>query len=363
MSSRFHNPLPGVPLVESPFFDDAIVELELDEPTKAIAFQLRDRGWAVLDFPDPEIDVLAERIKQSLHPLYDWDDWRARGWRNNDGLRIQDAYKFNADVQRVAANPQIIALLSTLYGRRAWPFQTLNFPVGTQQHCHSDSIHFSSVPERFMCGVWVALEDVGPTQGPLMYYSGSHKWPIYVNEHIGLCRAGKSVAPSQEPFEDLWTGLVRVNQLEPSHFHAKKGQALIWAANLLHGGSRQTDPDLTRWSQVTHYYFDGCSYYSPMVSDPFYGRIAFRRAEDIGTGAIMPHTYSGARVPSSFVRTMISNTISKRKIWRARISNACALVPLSFLRTMIFKSVSRRRIRTARISNAAHRTIGRKTIS
>ena len=56
-------------------------------------------------------------------------------------------------------NTGILSLFSTLYGRRAWPFQTLNFPVGTQQHYHSDSVHFSSVPERFMCGVWVDLED------------------------------------------------------------------------------------------------------------------------------------------------------------------------------------------------------------
>ena len=315
MSNRFVNPLPGVPLVESPFFDEALSAMNLDEPMKAIARQLHDQGWADIDFPDPEIDSLAERLKQSLHSHYDWDHWRAQGWRNNDGLRIQDAYKFNADVQRIASNPQILALLSTLYGRRAWPFQTLNFPVGTQQHFHSDSLHFSSAPERFMCAVWVALEDVGPEQGPLMYYSGSHKWPIYVNEHIGLCRAGQSGAPSQKPFEGLWAELVRVKHLEPSQFHAKKGQALIWAANLLHGGSRQTNPDLTRWSQVTHYYFDGCSYYSPMESDPFYGHIFFRRPQDIGTGVVMPNMYSGARVPSSFVRTMRFKSISKRRLW------------------------------------------------
>jgi hypothetical protein len=315
MSNRFHNPLPGVPLVESPFFDEALAAMNLDEPTMAIARQLREQGWAVIDFPDPEIDSLAERLKQSLHSHYDWDHWRAQGWRDNDGLRIQDAYKFNPDVQRIASNPQILALLSALYGRRAWPFQTLNFPVGTQQHFHSDSLHFSSAPERFMCAVWVALEDVGPGQGPLMYYSGSHKWPIYVNEHIGLSRAGESGAPSQKPFERLWGELVRVKHLEPAHFHAKKGQALIWAANLLHGGSRQTNPDLTRWSQVTHYYFDGCSYYSPMESDPFYGRIFFRRPHDIANGAIMPNMYSGARVPSSFVRMMTFKSISKRRLW------------------------------------------------
>jgi Phytanoyl-CoA dioxygenase (PhyH) len=314
MTNRFDNPLPGVPLVESPFFDDAFAALELDEPVKAIAAQLHTQGWAVFDFPEPELDVVAERIKQSLHPHYDWDHWRAAGWRDNDGLRIQDAYKFNADVQRIAANPQIIALLSTLYGRRAWPFQTLNFPVGTQQHYHTDSVHFSSVPERFMCGVWVALEDVGPTQGPLMYFSRSHKWPIYTNEHIGLCRADESGPPSQLPFQAAWAELVRVNRLEPNYFHAKKGQAVIWAANLLHGGSRQTDPELTRWSQVTHYYFDGCSYYSPMTSDPFYGRIFFRRPRDIGTGAIMPNIYCGHRVRSQFIWSMTIRAVSIRQL-------------------------------------------------
>jgi hypothetical protein len=328
--SRFHNPLSGVPLVESPFFFDALAQLDLDEPTKAAALHLHEHGWAVIDFPDPEFDGVAERIKQSLHSRYDWDYWRTKGWRDNDGLRIQDAYKFNADVRRIAVNPQVLALLSTLYGRPAWPFQTLSFPVGTQQHFHSDSIHFSSVPERFMCGVWVALEDVGPSQGPLVYYSGSHKWPIFVNEHIGLCRAGDRGAPSQKPFEVLWETLVDTNRLEPTQLHAKKGQALIWAANLLHGGARQTDPSLTRWSQVTHYFFDGCSYYSPMESDPFYGRIFFRRHRNVASGEPMPNIYCGRRVPPWFVSWMRFRTISKYRLWnvlrrRARRVGSTAL--------------------------------------
>lgn len=37
----------------------------------------------------------------------------------------------------------------------------------------------------------------------------------------------------------------------------KKGQGLICAANLLHGGSKQTNKALTRQSQVTHYYLRG----------------------------------------------------------------------------------------------------------
>ena len=36
-----------------------------------------------------------------------------------------------------------------------------------------------------------------------------------------------------------------------------KGQAIIWHANLLHGGAPQTNKAKSRNSQVTHYYFEG----------------------------------------------------------------------------------------------------------
>lgn len=313
-SNAYRNLLSGVPLVESPFFNEALDQLELDEPTKAIARQLHQQGWAVIDFPDPEIDMVAERIKKSLHSRFDWESWRTKGWRNEDGLLIQDAHQFDADVHRIAINPQVLTLLSTLYGRQAWPFRTLNFAVGAQQQFHPDTIHFSSVPERFGCAVWLALEDIGPNQGPLMYYSGSHKWPVYVNEHIGRCRAEDPGPPSQKPFEELWDALVRVNAVEPGQFLAKKGQALIWTANLMHAGSRQNDPSLTRWAQETHYYFEDCSYYSPMESDPFYGHISFQNLRNIVNGEPMPNMYCGHRVSPRFVWWMNTKTIWKRRL-------------------------------------------------
>ena len=41
--------------------------------------------------------------------------------------------------------------------------------------------------------------------------------------------------------------------LKLEHFMARKADALIWAADLAHGGSPITDPALTRRSLVTHY--------------------------------------------------------------------------------------------------------------
>ena len=185
----WNNPLPGVPPVESPFFDQIAQAEEWDEETLRVARDLRDKGYAVIDFPAADIDALAEGIIAELTPRYDFEGWRREGHARREGLRVQDAWETSELVRRVAAEPRILDLLSRLYGRRAFPFQTLNFPVGTQQDAHSDSMHFSSVPERFMCGVWLALEDIDEGNGALEYYPGSHKLPIYTNEHIGVCAA------------------------------------------------------------------------------------------------------------------------------------------------------------------------------
>ena len=60
-----------------------------------------------------------------------------------------------------ASLPEVVDLLTFLYGRRPVPFQTLDFCTGTHQELHSDEFHFDSLPPRFMCGVWIALEPIG----------------------------------------------------------------------------------------------------------------------------------------------------------------------------------------------------------
>ena len=80
----FLNPLPGVPYIESPFFDDIFREPDYDPQTIAIARELRETGFVVIDFPDPEISVKAGRIKAALTPQYDWQLWHNVGWSQNE---------------------------------------------------------------------------------------------------------------------------------------------------------------------------------------------------------------------------------------------------------------------------------------
>jgi hypothetical protein len=300
----FNNPLPGVPNIESPFFEQIFSAAGLDAKTLAVAKALHTDGYAVIDFPDPDFDAVAERIKADLRSSYDWEQWLKTGFDVGVGLRLQDACWTNADVMRLATNQAVMELLSMLYGRRAFPVHTLNFPVGTQQHFHTDSVHFSSMPQRFMCGVWVAMEDIDEDAGPLVYYPGSHKWPIFTNEHIGVCAAERATPPDQSLYEPLWEALVEANATPRVRFTAKKGQALIWTANLLHGGDRQSDKTKTRWSQVTHYFFENCAYYTPMSSDPFYGHIDFRDAYDISNRSQVKQMYAGHEIDSAFVQAM-----------------------------------------------------------
>ena len=124
---------------------------------------------------DPEIDEsVLDVALAGVQSLY-----------GND-LRKQDAWQTIPAVKQIATAPKIMEMLRLLYHREPIPFQTLNFPVGTQQRTHSDSIHFNSIPQRFMCGVWVALEDVRDDNGPLLYCPGSHKLPFYDLIDMGL---------------------------------------------------------------------------------------------------------------------------------------------------------------------------------
>ncbi|WP_293457412.1 phytanoyl-CoA dioxygenase family protein [Phenylobacterium sp.] len=293
--------LPGVPLIDSPFFDEIAADGQWDAETRRVAEALNRDGFAVIDFPEPELDALAADIAASLFADRPWDDWRAGKIEALE--RASDAWRDNASVRRIAANAEVAALLSRIYGRAAFPFQTLNFPIGSQQAAHIDLIHFASAPENFMCGVWVALEDVGPGAGPLIYYPGSHRWPVFYNEHIGrpapfADRIGERV----EMFDQVWGELRERCGVAPVEFHPRKGQALIWAAGLHHGGAPHTDRTRSRLSQVTHYFFADCAYWTPLLSNPFAGQIGFRRGlPDVRTGEPVENGINGVATPRAFL--------------------------------------------------------------
>jgi Phytanoyl-CoA dioxygenase (PhyH) len=189
------------------------------------------------------------------------------------GSRVFNGWKQSRAVRSIALNARVLRALRQLYGRTPLPFQTLNFPIGTEQKPHSDIIHFHTDPPSYMCGVWVALEDIDEGNGALVYYPGSHKLPEVKMEDF-------AAGPGKEHYDDYEAtiaGVVKKNNLRPERAIIRKGQCLIWSANLIHGGGSHPDKHRTRHSQVTHYFFEGCQYYTPLDS---YGGYRHLRQEE-----------------------------------------------------------------------------------
>lgn len=291
----------SIPWIESPFFNEHFPADGTETELMKLARSMHDDGYVVIEFPDAELDERITAIQANLQDRYNWEEWCSN---KDSGLRIQDAWEFDENVKAIACNSYILDLLSKLYGRAAFPFQTLNFPVGTQQHYHTDCVHFASIPERFMCGVWVAFEDISPDAGPLVYYPGSHKLPVYLNESTGIIPKSFELGAyaTYDQYVSFWQRLVKAYDLQPVEFLPKKGQAIIWAANLLHGGLKQNNRELSRWSQVTHYFFENCGYYTPLGSLPYLGLIQYRSVINIATNQYIHNVVSGINLADNAYR-------------------------------------------------------------
>jgi hypothetical protein len=223
------NPLPGIPLIESPLFSIKSMDYGFSSEEERIASSLHENGYAVIDFPDADIDARIERIKANLAPRYQVDLSSPESDKTTGIRRIQDAWTFDEDVRAIASNSAILNLLGKLYGRRAFPFQTLNFLVGTEQDVHSDSVHFSSLPERFMCGVWLALEDIPAQAGPVFYLPGSHRWPIVTNALIGRRGYRSTLGSAQDPYSSAWKALQEAYGAQEETFWREKDRLLSGA--------------------------------------------------------------------------------------------------------------------------------------
>jgi len=109
-------------------------------------------------------------------------------------------------------------------------------------------------PASHLFAAWVALEDVGPRCGPLVYIPGSHRLPYYQFEpgvyKFDDSRYGEREMEAMAEFD---LRQAEDHGLQPEIFTCKRGDVLIWHSSLIHGGSVVEDSSLTRKSFVIHF--------------------------------------------------------------------------------------------------------------
>jgi hypothetical protein len=192
----------NIPWTESPFFEKLLSGSDLDPATRALVRTFAEDGILVFDPEIPDFDAVAAAIVGTCSKRPDYPERVTDGWSEIEGVR------------RLALAPRVLSLLRTLYQREPVPMQTLNFGRGTQQWAHSDSMHFSSFPAGFMCGVWFALEDIDEENGPLEYYPGSHRLPYFDHAAIGITASDQHAYERYGAFEELVRMLIEELGLE-----------------------------------------------------------------------------------------------------------------------------------------------------
>lgn len=171
--------------------------------------------------------------------------------------------------ERFFRNPELLRLLEFLLGKKVIPFHTLNFTVGSEQRAHSDSIHMTTEPPGYLIAAWIALEDCTPDNGPLFFYPGSHRLPYVMADDFDAGNTTFTIgADSNRRYEDKIAELITTQNLEKERFLGRRGDVLVWHANLLHGGSPITRPGATRKSMVAHYFAEEVICYHEISQRP-----------------------------------------------------------------------------------------------
>ena len=202
----------------------------------------------------------------------------------NKNPRIVEGWRRSKNIKKLVYKKKIIDYLKLFYCKQPVGFSTINFQAGTEQPLHSDSIHFGTIPELYLVGAWFALENVNKNIGPLVVVPGSHKLPIieFSNLNLPIPQSSKELKSNYTVYEGYLRELIKEKKLKKKKLIIDKGDVIIWAANLLHGGTKILKKNRTRYSQVVHYHFKNLKkIYNPCYSDKTSGIYAERNLETI----------------------------------------------------------------------------------
>jgi hypothetical protein len=239
---------------------DALSHLEAMRESGAVT---REEAAALRQFVEEGYAILPTPVEESLletvnHEIDDAIEKKVDGYEYGTSQRVQHLHRRYPGVSALWRHPMVMRYLELIFGVPPRACQTLTYIFGSQQGAHQDTIHLTPFPAGYMCGVWIALEDVQPDSGELEVYKGSHRLPrVYM--HGSDC--AKVTNDDWNEFGDTvaarWREMLAEGRFEKMTYRPKRGTILIWHENLMHGGSVRIDQSLSRRSIVSHYFADG----------------------------------------------------------------------------------------------------------
>jgi ectoine hydroxylase-related dioxygenase (phytanoyl-CoA dioxygenase family) len=127
----------------------------------------------------------------------------------------------------------------------------------------------TTYPLGYLTAAWIAFEDIHPDSGPLVFYPGTHRLPYVFSKDVKISEEdfkSDGYAPYHAKYEPYIRKLVEERGIMPHYFQAKKGDVLIWHANLVHGGSPRAELSYTRKAVVCHFFVKGAFVYHDLAA-------------------------------------------------------------------------------------------------
>jgi ectoine hydroxylase-related dioxygenase (phytanoyl-CoA dioxygenase family) len=147
-------------------------------------------GYAVLEQAVP-LEVV-DRFREDISNAFEHGDERLLIQRKAgesepltagqplERARVVDSYAFYESARQTLFAKPIVEFLRTIFEADPLLFQSLSFHKGSEQGMHQDTAYVVVSSPVALSAAWVALEDVQPGSGELMYYRGSHRLPEYL---------------------------------------------------------------------------------------------------------------------------------------------------------------------------------------
>jgi hypothetical protein len=228
------------------------------EEAARVARSFIEEGYAVL----PGLIEAAEcdSICADLHRFVARHSELSERYRDAQGRypRLVNLHLASLQAMRAGNHPRLARILDFLFGKPTGIYSSLYFEFGSQQPMHRDSPFFHTYPKNQFAGCWIALEDIHPDAGPLMYVPGGHRLAIdqrKIFRDVQLENPGRG--------HDWWLGQALQmyygtvitwarEQGEPRTLAVSKGDVVIWHPELPQGGSPARDPLRAGRSIVFH---------------------------------------------------------------------------------------------------------------
>jgi hypothetical protein len=226
--------------------EDMHISGKIDDAQREMLLQFIDEGYIIIKnaIPQELVDGVNAELDHVIATQY-------YNYEYGSSNRIEGMHKFYPRTQELWLSEDWRKYVDLIFQERSLPCQTLAYIFGSEQAAHQDTIHLTPYPRGYMCGIWIALQDVIQESGELEFFPSSHmEEPVRssclktgkVNNHDYIKFAGEVEAI----FQDI------AYKYQSVAYYPLKGDVLIWNENLLHGGKPRLRKETERRSIVIH---------------------------------------------------------------------------------------------------------------